>query len=506
MAKTLSEFLPALCDTAAERAECASLGGIEVTGVACDSRLVKPGCIFVAIKGNDVDGHRYVPHAVRAGARVIVAQRLIEVPRGVQLFVCPDARRRLAELAAMLHDRPGHRLNVVGITGTNGKTTTAFRTRSVLEHAGHPTGLIGTVGYVIGERHIPAQRTTPDAPMFQALLAEMVDAGCTHAVAEISSHALDQQRVASVAFDVAVFTCISGREHLDYHPSFEAYLGAKGRLFELLAPSGTAVINRDDKNHRTIAARVPRGRRTLFFGMQEPAQVRAEVQSMDLGGTEYRLHTPSGTRTVRTRMLGGFNVQNELACAAAALASGVDLDDIVGGIESAEPVPGRLERIPAPGFHALVDYAHNEGGLDAVLSTVRGLAPKRLIVVFGCGGNRDRSKRPAMGVVAQKHAHLVILTADNSRHEPTDRILREIQMDMKSKPPRLVEPDRARAIAAGVEAARPGDVVLVCGKGHEQTQEIGPTKTPFDDREVLRRAIAALGARRRAAELETTHA
>jgi UDP-N-acetylmuramoyl-L-alanyl-D-glutamate--2,6-diaminopimelate ligase len=494
----LDHFLPALCDSDRELAACRSLGELEITGVVCDSRRVKPGHIFVAIGGTLADGRKYVPNAIQAGARVIVAERLIAAPPDVHVFVCPDARRRLAELSAIFHDRPSLRLHVIGITGTNGKTTTAFRTRSILEQAGHPSGLIGTVWYQIGSRRIPASHTTPDAPAMHALLAEMVEANCIHAVMEVSSHALDQQRVESVAFDVGVFTCISDREHLDYHGVFEAYLEAKAHLFDLISPGGTAVLNADDRCSHQVADHVQPSCRTLWFGTDHSADVAADVVSMDLGGTEYELHTPWGKRRVRTRMLGGFNVHNELAAASSALAAGINLDDVVAGIANAEPVPGRLERIPGPDFLGIVDYAHNEGGLEAVLSTVRELATRRLILVFGCGGNRDRSKRPAMGVVAEKYADLIVLTADNSRDEPTEWILREIQMEMTGDRPRLVEPDRAAAIAAAVHAAGPGDVVLVCGKGHEQTQKIGRTAVPFDDRDVLRRAIAERGPRRRA--------
>ena len=493
----LREFLPVLCQSQGDRTKCAAFEDIEITAIVNDSRCAEPGCMFVALRGAETDGHTFIPNALRAGAAVVVSERRAALSRDVVHFVLPDARRRLADLAARFRGHPTRKLHVTGITGTNGKTTTSHRTRTILEAAGHPTGLVGTIAYEIGERSIPAKNTTPGGLLIQDLFAQMVDAGLTHAVIEVSSHALDLHRVCSVDFDVALFTCLSDREHLDYHGTFDRYRDAKARLFDMLPPDGVAVVNADDPLGEYMADRAPASCARLRFGIHNAADVMAEVRTMDMTGTVYRLIMPDADAEVRSAFVGEFNVLNDLAAAAAAYAAGVAPDHIVAGLERTDPVPGRLERIGASDFHPLVDYAHNEGALDCVLRTLRGLAEKRLIVVFGCGGDRDRSKRPAMGATAEKHCHLIFLTADNSRSEDTLRIINEIELGMTGVTPRAVVPDREMAIRAAVEAAEPGDVVLVAGKGHETYQTLGGCKTPFDDRDVLRRAVAERKAARR---------
>jgi UDP-N-acetylmuramoyl-L-alanyl-D-glutamate--2,6-diaminopimelate ligase len=487
---TLGALLPILCPTEAGWTRYAPLADLEVRDIVNDSRQVRPGSVFVALRGATTDGHSFIPNALRAGAIAVVSERRVSLPDDTVHFLLPDARRRLGALAAAVHGDPTRSLHVTGITGTNGKTTTSYRTRAVLEAAGHPTGLVGTIAYRIGQRTIPAGNTTPDSLVLQDFFAQMRDAGTTHAVIEVSSHALDMHRVAHVDFDVAVFTCLSDREHLDYHGTFEHYRDAKARLFEMLSDGATAVLNADDPLGSHMADRTPDACRRLWFGLNGPADVTAEVRSMTMDGTIYRLHTPAGTAEVRSILVGEFNLRNDLAAAATACAADVGLDAIVAGLERDEPVPGRLERIPGSDFYPLVDYAHNEGALDSVLETLRGLAPRRLLVVFGCGGDRDRSKRPAMGAVSEKYCDHIVLTADNSRSEDTLRIIREIELGMTGRTPHEVEPDREQAIRAAVAAAEPGDVLLVAGKGHETYQILGPVKAPFDDREVLRRAVA----------------
>ena len=488
----LAALLPILCSSEQDRVRCAGIEDVEITAIANDSRRATPGCMFVALRGAEKDGHLFIPGAIKAGATVIVSERAVALPDGVISFVLSDARMKLAALAAAFYGDPTARLHVTGITGTNGKTTTSFRTRSILEAAGHPTGLLGTIAYKLGERSIPASNTTPDGLLIQDLFAQMVDIGLTHAVVEVSSHALDLHRVSSVKFNVALFTCLSKREHLDYHGTFDRYRDAKARLFEMLERYGVAVTNADDPLGDYMAARAPRSCNRLTFGIHNRADVMAEVTAMDMTGTAYRLRTPAGSAEVRSSFVGEFNVMNELAAAACACAAGVALDHIVAGLERADQVPGRLERIHAPSFFPLVDYAHNEGALDSVLQTISGLASRRIILVFGCGGDRDRTKRPAMGAVAEKYCGLIFLTADNSRSEDTARIIHEIELGMAGTKPHTVIPDREMAIRAAVHAARPGDVVLVAGKGHETYQILGQVKTPFDDREVLRRSIAEL--------------
>ncbi len=501
----LEKLLPVLTSSEVERTRYAPFASREITAIVNDSRRAVPGCIFVATSGAETDGHMYIPNAVRAGASMIVSERPVQIASCVQNpqsairnpqsnvihFVLPNARKAMGAMAAIFYNDPTARLHVTGITGTNGKTTTAFRTRSILEAAGHPTGLIGTICYKIGTRNIPATNTTPDGLLIQDLFAQMAVDDLTHAVIEVSSHALALHRVSDVRFKTGVFTCLSGKEHLDYHITFEHYRDAKARLFEMLPPDGFAVINADDPVGPYMAdrAKCPK----LWFGLRNKADVAAEIESMDTTGTTYRLDTPSGSAEVHSVLVGEFNVANDLAAAAAAFAAGAGLAEIVAGLEGTEPVPGRLEKIAAPDFYPIVDYAHNEGALESVLSTLRKLATKRLILVFGCGGDRDHSKRPAMGAAAEKYCDLIFITADNSRSEDPLRIISEIELEMTGSKPHFVVPDREMAIRAAVDAAEPGDVLLVAGKGHETYQILGQVKTPFDDREVLRRAIAARG-------------
>ena len=486
----LREFLPVLCGTAGDRLKCATFEDLEISAIVNDSRRAKPGCMFVALRGLQTDGHNFIPNAVRAGASVVVSERQVPLGDGVLHFVLDDARSKLAALAAIFHGNPTARLHVTGITGTNGKTTTSFRMRAILEAAGHPTGLLGTIAYRIRSRNIPAKNTTPDSPDIQDLFAQMVETGTTHAVVEVSSHALALHRVCNVDFNVGVFTCLSDHEHLDFHLTFENYRNAKARMLEMLPRGAVAVINADDEHGAYMAERVADGCETLWFGMAPKADVTAKVLTMDMTHTDYRLDTPAGSAEVHSSFVGRFNVMNDLAAAAAAHTAGVGLDHIVAGLERRECVPGRLERIPAPGFCPLVDYAHNQGALQSVLETIRALTTRRIIIVFGAGGDRDRGKRPEMGRVAQEHCDLIFLTADNSRSEDTLRIISEIQLGMNGSKPTHVIPDRELAIRAAVDSAEPGDVLLVAGKGHESYQTIGQVKTPFDDREVLRSAVA----------------
>ena len=484
----LGKLLPALCRSEAERARYAGLESLEIAAVVNDSRQAEAGCMFVALRGAKSDGHTFIPDAVGAGAVAVVSEFDVPVSEGVVHFILPDARERLAGLAAVFHGDPSRALHVTGITGTNGKTTTSYRLRSILEASGRPAGLVGTIAYKIGERSIPANNTTPDGLLIQDLFAQMLAAGLTHAAVEVSSHALDQRRVCGVDFRTAIFTGLSGHEHLDYHRTFERYRDAKATLFGMLRPGATAVINADDPEGRYMAGRARCMK--LWFGLRGKADVSAEIAAMDMTGTTYRLRTPHGTAEVRSSFVGEFNVMNDLAAAAAALAADVEFDAVVAGLERTDPVPGRLEKIAGGDFHALVDYAHNEGALESVLGAVRALATRRLLIVFGAGGDRDDTKRPLMGVAAEKYCDQLFLTADNSRSEDTLQIIRDIERDMTGARPTLVIPDRETAIRAAVDAAEPDDVLLVTGKGHETYQILGQITSPFDDREVLRRAIA----------------
>ena len=497
----LGQLLPALCRTEADRTRYADVADLEITSIVNNSHRAAPGCLFVALRGAQSDGHSFIPNAVKAGAAAVLSERPIPITEGVVYFVLPDARKKLAELAAAFYGEPSRTLHVTGITGTNGKTTTSYRVRSILEASGRPTGLVGTIAYKIGERLIPANNTTPDGLLIQELFAEMVDAGLTHAAVEVSSHALDLHRVCDVRFSTAMFTGLSDHEHLDYHRTFERYRDAKAALFAMLGPDATAVINADDPEGPYMARQARCLK--LWFGLRNKADVSAEIITMDMTGTTYRLHTPIGGAEVRSSFVGEFNVMNDLAAAAAGVAAGVGLEDIAAGLERTDPVPGRLEKIPAPDFFPLVDYAHNEGALESVLAAIRSLATRRLLIVFGAGGDRDHGKRPLMGAAAEKYCDQVFLTADNSRSEDTARIISEIELGMAGTKPRLVIPDREMAIRAAVDAAEPGDVLLVAGKGHETYQIFGKIKTPFDDRDVLRSAVAErAGAPARVAQSE----
>lgn len=459
----------------------------EVAGLAVDSRRVRPGDCFIAVAGEREDGLLHLPEALARGAVAVVAGRRPEAPVPVPLLVVPDARRAAARLAAAFHGRPSDRLEVVGITGTKGKTTTAYLLRSILEAAGRPCGMLGTVRYIVGQRDLPAPNTTPGPTDLQRYLAEMVAAGSRAAVLEVSSHALVQHRVAEIRFRAGVFTNLA-QDHLDYHKTPEAYREAKGILFRMLEPGATAVLNLDDPaaGYYRSLARVP----VVGYSLGPGAEVTAEIHAIDFRGTRLTLRAGDASAPVATRLMGRHNVSNILAAAAAARALGVGLDTIRRGVEALEAVPGRLEPVDAgQDFAVLVDYAHTEASLRSVLSCLRPLARGRLLCVFGCGGDRDRGKRPAMGRAAESLADIVFLTSDNPRSEDPEVVLAEIRGGMREPGRARVLPDRREAIRAAIAEARAGDVVLIAGKGHETYQIFRDGARPFDDRAEAREAL-----------------
>ncbi len=465
----------------------------DVRAVVCDSRQVRPGALFVALPGRRTDGLRYVDEAVARGAVAVVTEAPAVTPRDVAHIRVEDARRALAEIACAFHGNPSRDLAVVGITGTNGKTTVGYLARNLLEAAGLAPGLVGTVAYEVGRRVIPAARTTPEAPELQDLLAQIVRAGGRAAVMEVSSHALAQQRVWGIDFDVAVFTNLTG-DHLDYHGTMERYFEAKALLFQGLGrmeKPGVAVVNLDDPWGRRLLETPGAWARTWTYGEHPAADVRALDVELGPAGTRFRLVTPAGDALIRSPLLGRFNVSNALAAAAAALALEVPLDLCARGIERFVSAPGRLEPVPnAAGLRVFVDYAHTDDALGNVLATLRELSPGgRLLVVFGCGGDRDRAKRPRMGAVAGRWADLSILTSDNPRSEDPAQIIAEIAAGFPAGAAVERIAQREEAIAAALDRARPEDVVLIAGKGHERTQEFARTVVPFDDREVVRRHL-----------------
>jgi UDP-N-acetylmuramoyl-L-alanyl-D-glutamate--2,6-diaminopimelate ligase len=411
---------------------------------------------------------------------------------GIAWLQVEDARTALAVAAAAVLGDPAEQLTLAGVTGTNGKTTTTHLLDAILRAASRRVGLVGTVQYRVGDRATAAVRTTPESSDLHALFREMVDAGCSHAVLEVSSHSLELKRVHGCRFEVAVFTNLT-RDHLDFHGDMDRYFAAKRVLFDtLLRPGGHAVVNVDDDHGRLLAGSLP-GRRVWTFALDAPADVRAERIALSLQGTALRVATPMGALEVRTPLVGRFNASNVLAALGAALALGLPSEAIVAGIGSVALVPGRLERIEAgQDFAVIVDYAHTDDALKNLLETVRELGPKRIVTVFGCGGDRDRAKRPLMGAVAARLSDVVVVTSDNPRSEPPESILEEIQRGMNGGrgAERRVVVDRRDAIAQAIGMAGPGDAVVIAGKGHETYQVLRDRTVPFDDRLVARELLA----------------
>ncbi|MDE3242746.1 MAG: UDP-N-acetylmuramoyl-L-alanyl-D-glutamate--2,6-diaminopimelate ligase [Nitrospirota bacterium] len=477
--------------------------GIAVTGLTDDSRAVRPGHVFVAVKGGKADGHRYLAQAVQAGAVALVVQD--PAPgAAVPVIQVPDSRRAVGLLASRFHGDPSSKLTMVGVTGTNGKTTITYLCRSVLEAAGRKVGVIGTVAYQIGAEVMPASHTTPGAVELQELLARMVSAGLDSAVMEVSSHALALDRTAGCEFDMAVFTNLT-QDHLDFHADLEDYFQAKVRLFSGLTQEGRklrpkrAIVNVDDERGARVcqACRVP----VWTYAVQRPADLRAEAVQLSLAGTRFTAATPAGRFEVASKLVGEHNVYNLLAAIGVGLQEGLAPEQICAGLAAVRNVPGRFERVEAgQDFTVVVDYAHTEDALMRLLAAANRLKTGRIITVFGCGGDRDRGKRPKMGRVAAEQSDVVVLTSDNPRSEDPLAILREVEVGVKealaAAPARTryqVVADRRQAIEAAIGEARTGDTVLIAGKGHEDYQIIGSQKLHFDDREVARDVLLRRG-------------
>jgi UDP-N-acetylmuramoyl-L-alanyl-D-glutamate--2,6-diaminopimelate ligase len=461
----------------------------EIRAVTCDSRLVQAGSLFVAVPGHKADGAVFVDDAIRRGAGAVVAERPIPgCP--VPVLLVPDARAALADLAVRFHRDPTSRLNVVGVTGTNGKTTTTYLLRSIFEAAGEKVGVLGTIAHSIGARILPSDNTTPGADTLQRYFAEMSAAACKTAVMEVSSHALDQDRVRGVRFAAGIVTNLT-RDHMDYHPTVEHYRDAKGRLFERLPAHGLAVLNADDEASASFADRTEAN--VVYYGLKNRAEISARVELGTFHGTRLRLKLGTEDVLVNTRLIGTHNVYNILGAAACTWAMGYDLDTIKTGLENLPPVPGRLEPVDAgQDFAVVVDYAHTDDALKNVLHCLRPLLRGRLIVVFGCGGDRDRGKRPKMGKVAAELADKVILTSDNPRSESPTAILSDVMGGIAEKGKVLVEPDRRGAIKLALQLAKKADAVLIAGKGHETYQIFKDRTVGFDDRLVAKELLEQL--------------
>jgi UDP-N-acetylmuramoyl-L-alanyl-D-glutamate--2,6-diaminopimelate ligase len=524
--------------------------------IRIDSRLVKAGDVFVAIKGTNCDGHDFIGQAIAKGAKYIVCQRFSRHPCGdgiqhrassIEIIDVEDSSKAAGLLAQAKAGNPASQLINLAVTGTNGKTTTAYLVRSVIQTAGKRCGLIGTVEYDTGSAVCQASMTTPDCLEIACIQKEMVKAGCEYMVIEASSHALSQNRLAGIDFKAAAFTNLTG-DHLDYHKTLENYLADKTKLFSALSPDAAAVLNRQSPQSKHIAEKTRA--RVLWYAIDEPADITAHIESMDINGTVFtldcrglnsKLKTQNSKLLVQTPLLGLHNVSNHLAAAGLCLAAGFDLETVAAGLSALQGVPGRLEKVSYSGIgdrgsgvrnqvasderfilrssprqvgaatengratsHVLIDYAHTDDALKNVLTTLKPLCKGRLIIVFGCGGDRDRTKRPRMAKVAEELADIVIVTSDNPRTEKPEDIIDEIiagfsRTTQYARLPRAksrghttinIEPDRRKAIELAIKTAVKDDIVLIAGKGHENYQIIGTKKSPFSDKAIVEQLLA----------------
>lgn len=489
----LRQLMERLTITAAS-GEC---GGVDVSTVTADSRAVGGGSLFVAVRGTAGDGHAFIDAAVRAGAAAVCGEEA-RTDLAVPYLQVPDTRIAVAQLAEAVHGYPSRALRLVGVTGTNGKTSTAMLVREICTRAELPAAIVGTVHYDVGHGPQPAANTTPGPTELSSLLATARDAGCRAAVLEVSSHALAQSRASALEFDVAVFTNCT-QDHLDYHGDMDSYFAAKRRLFEELGRTAhkpgpkRAVVNADDPRAPKVvdACSVP----VWTYALDGPADIRADGITLSANGSTASVTTPAGNAALALRLLGRHNVANSLAALGAGLALDVPLEVAVAALNAAPCVPGRCEAIDSDRpFNVMVDYAHTPDGIRALLEASRALQPRRLIVVFGCGGDRDRTKRPEMGELVTRFADRAVVTSDNPRSEDPLGIMLDIEVGVQHGGWRRGEqydmlPDRREAIARAIALAGPGDLVVIAGKGHEDYQIIGTERRHFDDREVARELL-----------------
>ncbi|HEX2330265.1 MAG TPA: UDP-N-acetylmuramoyl-L-alanyl-D-glutamate--2,6-diaminopimelate ligase [Candidatus Angelobacter sp.] len=483
-------------------------GDPEILGVDYDSRRVRPGWLFVAMRGEATDGNRYIEAALKNGAVAVVTDSSQEPARnGIAWAIVPHGRKALAELSSAFYGRPAERLKILGVTGTNGKTTTTFLTEAILNHCGKKSALVGTIEYHVpdkrepqGRKVLPAPHTTPESLELNQLFAQALASGASDAVMEVSSHALEQGRVWGIPYEVAVFTNLT-RDHLDYHRDMESYFAAKRMLFDGTGtcPPRAAVINADDPFGR-ILVNHHKSEQVIRYGLAPEADFRAQGISLRPTETSFELSSPSGTVPIISRLIGKVNVYNLLAASAAAWSRGCALDQIREAVAKFNQVPGRFERVDSgQPFTVVVDYAHTDDALRNLTSIAREFASRagaggRVITLFGCGGDRDRTKRPLMAQAAAEGSDLVVVTSDNPRSEDPQKIIHEILPGFDGNTARkLVEPDRRKAIRLALEEARDNDVVLVAGKGHEKVQITRDGTFPFDDVQVAREALEQMG-------------
>jgi len=470
---------------------------ISVRGLAYNTAHVKAGFVFFCLEGNKFDGHDFIPEAIKAGAAAIVMEKDREV-RGAAKVLVPNVRSAMAVISQQFYGSPGDRLRLLGVTGTNGKTTTTHLIEALLAGQGFKTGLLGTNKYLIDGESYPSLATTPEAPDLQKFLHLMVEREVDYGVMEVSSHALELGRVSGCDFDIAVLTNIT-TDHLDFHKTFERYLAAKGKLFSQLGGNffkgnkpRFAVLNSDDPNidyfKRQSTVQI------VTYGIDNSADIKAEEINIDAKGISYSLRTPWGNERFSLQMAGRFNVYNALAATTVALLEGLPLALIKNILEGIPGVKGRFERVDlGQDFAVIVDYAHTPDGLEKVLQTAREMVQGKIITIFGCGGDKDREKRPVMGAIAATHSDYSILTSDNPRSEDPWQIIEEVEAGLRkikgSGSGYSVQPERYEAIKLGIELARPGDMVIIAGKGHEDYQIIGDSTFPFNDRQVATEII-----------------
>ena len=458
----------------------------EVTGLVCDSRKVKKGDLYFCLPGLRVDGHNFAKAAADAGAAALVVER--KLPVDLPQVLVEDARAAMSYMAQCFYGYPAREMHGVGITGTKGKTTTSFLVRAIARHAGHKVGLMGTVCTYIGEEEEPASLTTPDPIDVQSLLRRMKDAGCDFYVMEVSAHALDLRKLVGMKFDQGIFTNFS-QDHLDYFGTMETYRRAKEKFFDPFY-IGHAVVNADDEAGKYMLGRVP----ATTYGVSAPADAYANEIEILESGVSYRLHWKDVVLPLHLHISGIFNVYNSMAAAVACLEMGVSPEDVKAGLESVTVVPGRIEPLPThTPYRVILDYAHSPASLESILKTIRQFTRGRLICVFGCGGGRDKEKRPIMGEISGRLADFSVLTSDNPRLEDPMDILRAIEEGIKrTTGPYVVIENRREAIRYAMQMGQPGDVIVLAGKGHETYQDIGGQKHPFDEKVVVREILAEM--------------
>lgn len=457
-----------------------NMADCQIEGVCCNSNSAHPGYLFVAIEGHHFDGHNFISQALKKGASAVIVEKDVALDEKVPKIIVADSQTALACMSALFFDYPDKKLKIIGITGTNGKTTVSYLIEQIL--SSEVSGVIGTINYRIGQKQYPAPNTTPQADTLWAFLQEVVLAQGKYAIIEVSSHALVQRRIEGLKFAYAIFTNLSP-EHLDYHENLDAYFSSKAELFKQLDYGGTVIINADDYYGQKLIALAES--KVVSFGIDNQAQIQAKNIRLSIEHSFFKITTPCGELDIKTPFIGKHNVYNILAAVSLAISEKISFKQISGSLNSFKGVPGRLESVKCDqDFSVFIDYAHTEDALEKVLRTLRQIRAGRIIVVFGCGGDRDKAKRPAMGRVAAELADLVIVTSDNPRGENLEKIISDITQGIdKQKDNYQVIPDRSEAIKRALSLAKAGDTILIAGKGHESTQIFAKETIHFNDRE-----------------------